>query len=43
MAQPVATQSQPRQVLLVECPDRRGLVHDITGVLLPVDGGYVAK
>jgi len=22
------------QVLLVECPDRRGLVHDITGVLL---------
>ncbi len=34
MAQSVATQSQPRQVLLVECPDRRGLVHDITGVLL---------
>ena len=24
----------PSHVLLVECPDRRGLVHDITGVLL---------
>jgi formyltetrahydrofolate deformylase len=24
----------PTHVLLVECPDRRGLVHDITGVLL---------
>lgn len=29
-----ANSSPPRQVLLVECPDRRGLVHDITGVLL---------
>ncbi len=26
--------SPARHVLLVECPDRRGLVHDITGVLL---------
>ena len=23
----------PRQVLLIECPDRKGLVHEITGVL----------
>ena len=27
----------PNHVLLVECPDRRGLVHDITGVLLRHD------
>jgi len=30
----VASPAPPRQVLLVECPDRRGLVHEITGVLL---------
>jgi len=29
--------SGPNHVLLVECPDRRGLVHDITGVLLRHD------
>lgn len=34
MAPSVAPNSPPRQVLLVECPDRRGLVHNITGVLL---------
>ena len=34
MAPSVATNSPPRQVLLVECPDQRGLVHNITGVLL---------
>ena len=28
------TASNSRHVLLVECPDRRGLVHEITGVLL---------
>lgn len=28
------TNSNSRHVLLVECPDRRGLVHEITGVLL---------
>jgi len=31
------TSERPSQVLLVECPDRRGLVHDITGVLLHHD------
>lgn len=34
MAPSVATNPPPRQVLLVECPDQRGLVHHITGVLL---------
>lgn len=29
--------TSPNHVLLVECPDRRGLVHDITGVLLHHD------
>ncbi len=33
----VSTSSAPRHVLLVECSDRRGLVHDITGVLLRHD------
>ena len=28
------TASNSRHVLLVECPDQRGLVHEITGVLL---------
>ena len=28
------TAAHSRHVLLVECPDRRGLVHEITGVLL---------
>jgi formyltetrahydrofolate deformylase len=27
-------ETEPRHILLVECPDRRGLVHLITGVLL---------
>ena len=29
-----SAESQPAQLLLVDCPDRRGLVHAITGLLL---------
>ena len=32
--QPSSPVAPTRHVLLVECPDRRGLVHEITGVLL---------
>ena len=33
-SEPINSQPEPNHILLVECRDRRGLVHDITGVLL---------